>query len=190
MSTPAFDLTFTIIVGSIVRKLFPDGSLDLLFCHDDTTAIAPTVLPPSDDPTLTRLNTASLSTISSAIAAFAKSKLTAVEIATYYHVTPRAERVPDPVLDHMASFAIPHFPLIISVLGEILQTRLGLKLAPGHKMRFYQQPQPANSRIAIRTNGLWVALLPKGVSYTDTTYRVAGAAAEMWVPTTSCQRSC
>ena len=71
---------------------------------------------------------------------------------------------------------IPHFPLVIRAFAELLDRALGMKVAPGHKMRFFQLPQPENARHAIgTTDSLWNPYMTPGVRYTHETYRVAGA---------------
>ena len=63
-----------------------------------------------------------------------------------------------------------------AVLGYLIHTRLGMRLATGKKLQFFQLPQPAKSRLAMREDDtFWTPLLPNNVRFIHTAYVVAGA---------------
>ena len=178
-ATPTFGAAYTLNIIPPMTRLFPVGSFDHPLIHDDTTFIAATIRPPSDDPDLTRFHAASDAQLTALITAYAQCGASAVRIA-HYLLSPSTRDPPHPAVSALAHYAIPHFPLIIAVFEELITSRLGLKMAPGKKMTFFQHPQPPRSRIAIRATSpdavsLWTPLLPKGVSFTHTNYVLAGA---------------
>ena len=72
----------------------------------------------------------------------------------------------------MLKIVIPHFPLVVLVFNELLTMAVNMKVAPGHKMRFFQLPQPEGSRCAITTAAsIWKPLMLQGVRFSDTCYR-------------------
>ena len=48
-----------------------------------------------------------------------------------------------------------------------------MKLAPGHKMQFFQLPQTQTGYTAI-DDDIWTPFMPEGVTYRDDVYKVAG----------------
>ena len=56
-------------------------------------------------------------------------------------LTPQAEHLPENQLRTAL--------LVIKVFAELLEDELGMNMAPGHKMQFFQLPQPTGSYDAI-----------------------------------------
>ena len=73
-------------------------------------------------------------------------------------------------------YIIPHIPLVVAVFQTLAKRTLGLDLAPGKKLHFFQRPQPAESLFALRADDCtWTPYLPAGVSYEHAAYKLAGA---------------
>ena len=74
-----------------------------------------------------------------------------------------------------AHYVIPHLPLIVSVFGQLARDELGMALAPGKKLVFYQRAQPEESPRSVGGEGsVGTPLLPVGVRIKHETYTVAG----------------
>ena len=175
VATPTFDLTYTIQIIPKLISCFPSNTFDEILCHDDTTVIASTYLLPEDDPDGTRLAEISDDELRRLILSFSRCDLDPVEAARQFHSADPDDEI-DPSITALRRYLIPHFPLIVAVFGHLIYSRLNMRLAPGKKMQFFQLPQPAKSRLAIRKDDtFWTPLLPDNVRYIHTAYVVAGA---------------
>ena len=182
MATPTFDLAFTIYTVARLTGYFPPKSFTRLLCHDDTTLIAPLVRPPPDDPKFARLKTIPRDTLAQIIRSYATCGVPPLVQARYFTtitstVSPPA---PHPAMSLMAQYAIPHLPLITSAFAQLSDESIGLKLAPGKKMRFYQRPQPKGTLTAIyrstdQDTCIWHPTLPDGLTFDHDSYKLAGA---------------
>ena len=80
-----------------------------------------------------------------------------------------------PDVERMLKIVVPQFPLVILVFQELLTMAVDMKVAPGHKMRFFQLTQPEGSICAITTaDSIWKPFMLQGVRFSNTCYRVAG----------------
>ena len=175
MATPTFDASYTLHVVAPLPRYFPPRTFSQLVCHDDTTMIGPTARPPPDDPQFQRLTDAPRHRIVDLIRACAECGVPATEQALYFS-NPSVRTPPHPALALVARYIIPHIPLVVAVFQALAKSTLGLDLAPGKKLRFFQQPQPAESFIALRADDCaWTPYLPAGVTYEHAAYKLAGA---------------
>ena len=158
-----------------LRNIFPPPTLDIPTCHDDTTIIAPTYINPPDDPEGDRLAATPTSELRKLILAAAHAGGSALSAAIRIHKGAQHAPPLTPEMAALTAVVIPHFPLIIAAFAELVYAELGMRIAPGHKMKFFQLPQEDGSRHAIDAeHAVWGPLLPEGVTYTHDTYRVAG----------------
>jgi hypothetical protein len=78
-------------------------------------------------------------------------------------------------IHNLFNIAIPIFPLQILVFKELLHKQLGMKLAPGSKLQFYQHASNVGTKQSINfEDDIWYHLLPEGSTFVHTAYKVAG----------------